>query len=304
MLPYLALLAAVAIWGGNWIVGRALQGQVPPVALSFWRWVIAAAIFLPFVIRPLWRQRAVVRREWRRLLVLALVGIACFNALIYYGLESTTAINGALVNSASPIFVIVISWCGLGDRSHWRQAVGVVVSLFGVSVILSRGEPSALMALRFGAGDLVITGAIFLWALYTILLRHWPSRLTPLNFVGATMMCGLAVLAPAYLVERSFVGGFEVTRSAMVGIVYLAVFVSIIGYLCWNFGVRAAGAAQASLFLHLVPAFAAAAAMVLLDETLHLFHLVGLLFILSGIYIANASRPIWSRREGGTGGGS
>ena len=265
------------------------------MALAYLRWVFAALIFLPFTIGSLWRQRAVVRRDWRRLLVLSVVGIACFNALVYQGLESTTAINGALVNSASPIFVIVISWFGLGDRSNWRQAAGVAVSLIGVAIILSRGDPAALLALRFGTGDLLVTAAIFLWALYTILLRHWPSELKPLTFVAAIMIFSLAVMTPAYFVERSIVGGFEVTQNVVLGIGYLALFVSIIGYLCWNFGVHAVGAGKASLFLHLVPAFAAVAAILLLDESMRLFHLVGLLLILTGIYIANVRRPFRPR---------
>jgi drug/metabolite transporter (DMT)-like permease len=295
LLPYAALTMTALLWSGNWIVGRWLQGLVPPVALSFWRWVFAAAILLPFTIVPLWRQRAAIRREWRQLIVLSVIGVASFNVLVYYGLETTTAINGALVNSASPIFVIVISWFGLGDRSTWRQGGGVAVSLIGVGAILSRGDPVALLTLRFGTGDLIITGAIFLWALYSTLLRHWPSELKPLNFIAATMIVGLMVLTPAYFVERGLVGGFEVTQAAVVGIGYLAVFAAIAGYVCWNFGVRAVGAGKASLFLHLVPAFAAVSAMLLLGERLRLFHLAGIALILSGIYIASAARPFWRR---------
>jgi len=285
----------VFFWGGNWIVGRWLHDVVPPVALSFWRWVFAAAILLPFTAVPLWRQRATVRREWRRLVVFGLLGLAGFNVLVYYGLQTTTAINGSLVNSASPIFVIVISWFGLGDRSSWRQGAGVVVSLLGVGAILARGDPSALLALRFGTGDLIIIGAIFMWALYTTLVRHWPTQLTSLNFISATMIVAVVFLAPCYLIERSIVGDFEVTQSAVIGIGYFTVFASIVGYVCWNFGVRVAGAGKASLFLHLVPAFAAAAAIVLLGEKLRLYHLVGIGLILSGIYVASAARPFWRR---------
>ena len=295
LLPYGALALTALLWSGNWIVGRGLTDQVAPFALSFWRWVLAVSILLPFTARLLWRQRDVIRAEWRRLLVFSFLGITMFNASIYYGLKTTTAINGALVNSASPIFVIIISWFGLGDRSTLRQGVGVVVSLLGVAAILSRGDPQALMTLSFGTGDLIITAAIFVWALYTILLRHWPTELNQFAFIAFIMTVGLLFMVPAYLIERSIVGDFELTARALGGIVYLGIFASIGAYICWNYGVRSLGAGTASLFLHLVPPFAAVAAMLLLDEALRLYHLAGITLILLGIYIASATRPFWRR---------
>ena len=294
-LPYIALLVTALLWSGNWVVGRALYEDVPPVALAFLRWVLAAVVFLPFVIRGLWAQRAVVAGEWKRLLVFSLVGITAFNALVYYGLRTTTTINGSLLNAGVPIFVIVISWAGLGDRNSWRQGAGVVVSLIGAVTIISRGDAQILLGLDFGTGDLVIFFAIFLWALYSVLLRHWPSKLKPLNFLATIMIGGVVLLLPAFLVERWLGGEIHLTARSVGGIAYLALFASIGAYICWNFGVRAVGAGKASLFLHLVPAFATALAMLLLGEALQLFHLAGVGLILAGIYIATASRPFRRR---------
>ncbi|MEJ2119562.1 MAG: DMT family transporter [Alphaproteobacteria bacterium] len=295
LLPYAALTLTALIWSGNWVAGRWLQGAITPVALTFWRLLLAAAILLPFAILPLWRDRLALRREWPKLIVFSVIGLASFNVMVYFGLGSTTAINGSLVNSASPIFVIVISWFGLGERSTWRQYVGVVVSLLGVSAILSRGDPERLLALQFGLGDLVILGAVFLWALYSTLLRHWPSALKPISFVAMTIVISVVALVPAYAVEYSVVGGFTLTWNVVFGIAYMAILASITGYMLWNFGARAVGAGKASLFLHLIPAFAAGQAMLLLGETLRLFHLAGIVLILSGIYIATATRPFWRR---------
>lgn len=295
LLPYAALTTTAFLWSGNWVTGRWLQGAVPPIAISFWRWLIAMAILLPFTAVPLWRERAAIRREWRRLVVFGVIAVSVFNALVYFGLETTTAINGSLVNSAAPIFVIIISWFGVGDSSTWRQGAGVAISLTGVTTILARGDPAAVLALRFGVGDLVITAAIFIWAVYTTLLRHWPTELRPLTFVAATIVIGMIFLTPAYLIERQFTGDFEVTPQTLVGIGYLGTFASVGAYICWNFGVRAVGAGKATLFQHLVPAFAAVLAMILLDERLRLFHVAGIALILSGIYIATAARPFWRR---------
>ncbi len=295
MLPYLALLVTAFLWSGNWIVGRAVHEDVPPVALAFLRWVLAAIVFLPFVARGLWAQRAVVAGEWKRLAVFSLIGVTAFNALVYYGLRTTTAINGSLLNVGVPIFVIVISWAGLGERNSWRQGAGVAVSLVGAVTIISRGDVRALLALDFGTGDLVILFAIFLWALYSVLLRHWPSELKPLNFLATIMIGGIVLLLPAFVVERWLGAEIILTARSVGGIAYLAFFASVGAYICWNFGVRAIGAGKASLFLHLIPAFATVLAMLLLGEALHFYHLAGVGLILAGIYIATASRPFWQR---------
>lgn len=294
-LPYIALLATAILWSGNWIVGRAVHEDVPPVALAFLRWSLALVVFLPFVVRGLWDQRAVIADEWKRLAVFSLVGVASFNALVYYGLKTTGAINGSLLNAGVPIFVIVISWAGLGERYGWRQGIGVAVSLAGAITVISRGDVRSLLALDLGTGDLVILFAIFLWALYSVLLRHWPSRLKPLNFLATIMIGGVVLLLPAFLVERSLGGEIILTVRSVGGIAYLAFFASVGAYIFWNFGVRAIGAGRASLFLHLVPAFATILAMLLLGETLKLYHLTGVGLILAGIYVASAPRPFWQR---------
>ena len=295
LLPYLALLVTAFLWSGNWIVGRAVHEDVPPVALAFLRWVLAVVVFLPFVGRGLWAQRAVVAAEWKRLAVFSLIGITGFNALVYYGLRTTEAINGSLLNAGAPIFVIVISWAGLGERYGWRQGAGVAVSLVGAVTIISRGDARALLALDLGIGDLVIFFAIFLWALYSVLLRHWPSQLKPLNFLATIMIGGMVLLLPAFVVERWLGAEIILTARSLGGIAYLAFFASIGAYICWNFGVRSIGAGKASLFLHLVPAFATVVAMLLLDESLYLYHLLGVGLILTGIYVASARRPLWRR---------
>ena len=294
-LPYLALLLTAFLWSGNWIVGRAVHEDVPPVALAFIRWILAVAVFLPFVARSLWSQRAVVLAEWKRLLVFSLLGVAAFNALIYYGLRTTTSINGSLLNAAVPIFIIVISWAGLGERNSWRQGAGVVVSLAGAITIISRGDAEILLKLDFGTGDLVIIFAIFLWALYSVLLRHWPSKLRPLDFLAAIMIGGIVLLLPAFVAERWLGAAIHLTARSVGGIAYLATFASIGAYICWNYGVRSIGAGRASLFLHLVPAFATILAILLLGEALQFYHLAGVGLILSGIAIAGARQPLRRR---------
>lgn len=297
--PALALTLTALFWAGNWVTGRGLHEDVPPLTLNFGRWVVACVLFLPFALRGVVEQRAVIAREWPRLTLFALLGVTAFGTLTYSGLQTTTSINGALLNSTTPIFVIMIAWCGIGDRTTWRQGLGVAISMLGVLLVISRADVETLIGLDFGIGDLVILAAIFSWSLYSALLRHWPSALRPKTFFAVIMMIGFVFQIPLFAYEQTSGAHMTWSLQAVAGIVYIGSVASVAAFLFWNYGVRAIGAGKASMFLHLLPVFAAGLAMLILDERLYLFHIAGVALILAGIYVASATRPFWKRRAVG-----
>jgi drug/metabolite transporter (DMT)-like permease len=170
--PYLLLTLTSLFWAGNWVVGRAMHNDIPPVAMGFWRWAIALLILLPFAAPELKRNWHVVRVNWFTLALLGSLGATLFNAMIYVGLQYTTVTNGVLFNSVTPILIMVMSWLAFRERLGAWQTMGVVLSLAGVAVIVARGEPQILAALTFNRGDLWLISAMFLWAVYTIVLRR------------------------------------------------------------------------------------------------------------------------------------
>jgi drug/metabolite transporter (DMT)-like permease len=289
--PYALLVLAALFWGGNWVAGRALRDDVPPVALAFWRWVVAAVAFLPFTLGGVFRARATIRREWLRLVVFALLGVTAFNAMVYIGLSHTPAINGALINSAAPIFVFVTVWLAFGERASWLQMLGVCISLAGVATIVTRGDLAALVRLEIGRGDLLIIAAVYLWGIYSIMLRRWPSSLSPTVFLAVIMIIGMVFLLPLYLWEHAAGRTVAVNAESIGGIVYLGLFASLGAYICWNRGVQAVGASRGSLFQHLIPVFTAIFAVLLIGERVQGFHLVGIALILFGIYLATRRGP-------------
>jgi len=289
--PYALLVLAALFWGGNWVAGRALRDDVPPVALAFWRWVVAAIAFLPFTLGGVFRARHVIRREWLRLVVFALLGVTAFNAMVYIGLSHTPAINGALINSAAPIFVFVTVWLAFGERASWLQMLGVGISLAGVATIVTRGDLAALVRLEIGRGDLLIIAAVYLWGIYSIMLRRWPSSLSPTVFLAVIMIIGMVFLVPLYLWEHAAGRTVAVNAESIGGIVYLGLFASLGAYICWNRGVQAVGASRGSLFQHLIPVFTAIFAVLLIGERVQGFHLVGIALILFGIYLATRRGP-------------
>jgi drug/metabolite transporter (DMT)-like permease len=285
-LAYLLLTLTVLFWSGNWVVGRWIRGDVPPIALSFWRWVIALACLLPWAwpqLRAQWRELLV---HWKLLAMLGLFGGACHNALTYTGLALTTATNGVLLASATPIMIIGLSWALFGKRLRRQEWLGVAVSFSGILAIVAHGELARLLELRPNAGDLWVLAAMLFWALYTVLLTRRPEGLHPLSFLAAISLWGLAGLAPFYAWEIAAGHLIHPGLPAFAAMAYAGIFPAAVGFIFWNKAVAEVGSNRAGLFMHLMPAFGTLLSMLFLGEQPGLYHLAGILLILSGIFLA------------------
>ena len=282
--PYLLLTLANLFWAGNWIIGRAYRGELPPVALSFWRWVVALACLLPLALPQVRRDWPQLRAAWPWLLLYGALGTGGYSALAYGGLQYTTAINGTLLNSFVPIMIVLISWLMLGRRLHGRDAAGIMVSFAGVLGIVAHGELQRLRELTLNVGDLWILASVLAWSAYTLLLSRRPL-VHPLSFLTAIGVTGLIFLFPFYLWEMAQGRHITPTPGAIAGLVYTGVFPAFLGYILWNRGVAEVGPARAGLFMHLVPAFGIVLSMIFLDEKPALYHAVGICLIFAGIWL-------------------
>jgi len=288
--PYLLLTLTSLFWAGNAIVGRAVVGRIPPVALAEFRWIVAFLIVLPFAWRDLSRDLPVIRRHFGLLTILAFTGITVFNTLLYWSLERTTAINATLVQSVAPLLIGLFSFLLYRDALTRLQVAGIVVSLAGVAAIVSGGDPSRLLALSLNAGDLMIVVALALYALYSALLRRRPG-MAQLSFLAVTMGWGAVLLLPAFVLELASGAKFEPFDASMIGaLVYVAIFPSIVAYLGFNRGVELIGANRAGPFFHLIPLFGVILAVLFLGERPGMHHAVGILLILCGVMIASRGR--------------
>lgn len=283
--PYLLLSLTSLFWAANWVVGRAMRDEMPPVAMGFWRWTIALLILLPFAAPELRRKRDVVRANWLTLMLLGVLGAIAFNTLIYVGLQYTAATNGVLFNSISPVLIILLSWVISRERISKLQACGVVLSLCGVLVIVARGDGATLAAFHFNRGDLWLITAMVLWAVYTIVLHRRPPALSATGFLTAMLLLSLPFLLPFYLWEFSQRGGFTLTPATVAALAYYGTIPSIVAYLFWNRGVAQVGPNKAGLFVHLMPLFGAILSVIFLGERLYAYHYAGAVFIFSGIYL-------------------
>lgn len=287
--PYLLLTLAVLFWAGNFILGRAFHADIPPVALAFWRWFFAALLITGPSLRHLRHDRAALLQNWPAVLLLSALGIAAFNTLAYSGLQYTQAINALLMQSLMPVLIVFFSWVIFAERIRLLQAVGILVSLGGAVTIIARGELAVLAAMQFNRGDLLVGAAVICYAGYSVLLRKRPA-VHPLSFIATTFWLGTLMIVPFYLWETLTVRSLLLNPVAVLVIAYVAIFPSIVSYLCFNRGVELVGANRAGLFIHLMPVFGTLMAIGFLGERFFLHHATGIALIAIGIVLAVRGR--------------
>jgi drug/metabolite transporter (DMT)-like permease len=286
------LLAALPplFWAGNFVFARALHTDIPPIALSFWRWATALLILLPFALPGLRAQWPALQRHWPLLTLLAVLGITNYNTFAYLGLQSTTATNGVLLSSATPVVIVALSFLLLKQPVRLPQLLGILLSLAGVVVIATEGRPQLLAGMRLNQGDLWILAAGLDWALYSVCLRWRPSGLAPLTFLAAIIGIGLIPLAGLYAWELAQGHRFAINPTTLGAIGYVGLFPSVLAYIFWNRAVHEMGANRTGQYIHLMPAFGALLAMLVLGERLQWFHAAGVGLIAGGIVLATLGR--------------
>jgi len=287
--PYLLLTLAVFFWAGNFIVGRAVRADIPPIGLAFWRWFVASVLVTVMARKCLPGDLREIRRHWCIVLLLAIVGISSFNTLVYIGLQYTIAVNALLMQSLMPVLIVGLSFVFYREKIHSLQAIGVVVSLAGALTIIGRGNLDVLLSLSVNRGDILVFIAVVGYAGYSIGLRKRPA-VHPLSFVAVTFIVGDLLLLPLYVWESMAGRTVQLDSATFMAIAYVSIFPSIVSYLCYNRGVELVGANRAGMFIHLIPVFGSVMAIVFLGESLQWFHLAGIVLIASGIYMATRGR--------------
>jgi drug/metabolite transporter (DMT)-like permease len=279
------------LWAGNAVVGRLVQGLVPPITLNFLRWALAFVLLLPlagWLLRagsPLWPRM-------RRYALLGLLGVGCYNALQYLALETSTPLNVTLVASSTPAFMLGMGALFYGQRITGRQLAGAALSICGVLLVLSRGELAHLAAVRFVPGDLYVLVATAAWAWYSWLLTQ-PRD--PPEIRGDWAAFLMAQLVPGLAWSALFAGAEWASADQRIvwgwplaaALAYVAIGPAIVAYRCWGLGVQRVGPNIAGFFSNLTPLFAAVFSAAFLGEPPRLYHALAFLLIVGGIVVSS-----------------
>jgi drug/metabolite transporter (DMT)-like permease len=286
--PYLLLSLTALFWAGNIVLGRHVAGHVPPMTLSCVRWIGAFFMLLPFARRHLARDWPVLRARLPLMIGLSATGFAINNALSYWALQYTQALNALLIQSSGPLFVALWALILSGVRLTWAQFAGIAISLAGVLTIILRGDLGALAGIRFNVGDVMFAAALLSFGLYSALMLRRPVT-HQLSLISFTMACGALLLVPFSIWEYTTGFTLKLDTITVVTLIYVVIFPSTLAYLFFNRGIALIGPNRAAPFFHLVPVFGSAMAILLLGEEPRLFHLVGYVLVLAGVVIASRS---------------
>ncbi|GAB2180172.1 EamA family transporter [Denitratisoma sp. agr-D3] len=238
-------LAAV-LWGANFNLSKPIVAEMSPLTAAAARFLIAALLMVVLVL--IQGQRLPLRRHAKPYALLGLVGIGGFNLLFFFGMQSTSAVNGALIMASNPLVTTLLAFLLLGERPTRRHWLAFPFAMAGVAFVLLGGG----QGLRLAMGDWLMLGANLSWALYNVLAKRWmPKDVPGLANTAGVMVAGAVVLTLAAVAcdaPPSLPGA-----TALEALLTMAVAGSVLAYLFWNAGLAQLGAGRTSLFLNLVP---------------------------------------------------
>jgi drug/metabolite transporter (DMT)-like permease len=284
--PYLLLSLTSLFWAGNIVLARHVGNHVPPITLTTIRWFGVFLILLPFAWPHLKRDWPVLRAHLPMMLFLSAIGFAFNNAISYWALQYTQALNALLIQSSGPLFVALWSLILFGVRLTGAQLAGIAISLIGVLTIILRGDFATLAGITFNKGDVMFASSLVSFGLYSALMPRRPVT-HQLSLISFTTCCGALMLVPFALWEYSIGATLKFDSLTLATLGYVLIFPSTLAYLFFNRGLALIGPNRAAPFFHLVPVFGSAMAILLLGEQLRLFHLIGYALVLAGVVIAS-----------------
>ncbi len=284
---HVLMAQAALIFALNYVIGRWAAGEVAPYTLGFTRWTVGALVLLPFTWHLIRRDRAILHRHWKLLCLLGFLMPLMGAGITYVALNYTTAINGGVIQTSLPVLILVLAWIVLGDKTTGRQIFGVALAIVGLLYMISRGDPAILLGLAFNRGDAVLLLCNLCLAGYGVAARLMPREVHTLTLL--TMVCAIGALChvPFFAVELVQEGLPPASTRAVVSLVFVALFPSVVAILGWNIAIARLGPSRAGFYMYLVPVFSAAIGVPFLGETLSVYHLVGAALIIGGVTVSS-----------------
>ena len=288
---YIFLILTTLFWAGNFIVGeQASRFDIPPFTLNFYRWTFAWLILAPFTIKEIIEKKNHIIENIKLIIVLGITSITIFNSIVYYSLNFTQVISGVLMISTIPVMIIVFCWILKIEKSNVYQILGVIFSLLGVIVIITKADLIILLNLNFNKGDLWMVVAMFSWAMYSALLRKKKLEISQLSLLQIIISAGLVFLFPAYLIELSLGHKTSIHLPFILILTYVVLFPGLASFIFWIKGISIIGSNRAGIFLHLIPIFSTIMAIIILKEKFMFYHLIGALLIITGIILSSKKK--------------
>ena len=285
---YLFLVLATFCWSGNFIVGKfATVYEIPPLTLNVFRWTSVWFILIPFTYKEIFENLPYIKKNWLVISFMGVITISTFNSVVYFALNYTQVINAVLMLSAIPAATIVLSSLMKIEETNIFQLLGLILSIIGIGSIISNGDIQKIISLDFNKGDMWMLVCVITWSLYSTLLKKNNFKFSQFTLIQLMVSVGKLFLIPQFFYEKSIGLELNLDKNFFLILIYVAIFPAIAAYYFWQKGIEIIGPNRASMFIQLMPLFSAVMAIIIFKEKFELYHFVGAIFILSGIYLSN-----------------
>ena len=285
---YIFLILTTLFWSGNFIVVKAASlFEIPPFTLNFYRWTFAWLILAPFTLKEIIEKKNYIFENIKLIIILGITSITIFNSIVYYSLNFTQVISGVLMISTIPVMIIIFCWLLKIEKTNTYQVLGLIFSLSGVAVIITKANLDILLNLHFNRGDLWMVVAMFSWATYSALLRKKKLEISQLSLLQTIISAGLVFLLPAYLIELSLGYKASINMPFVLTLTYVVLFPGLASFIFWIKGISLIGSNRAGIFLHLMPIFSTILAIIIFKENFMIYHLIGAILIITGIILSS-----------------
>lgn len=284
---YMLALLATILWSTVFPLVRVLPVSLSPIELAFWRWLFTFCCMLPFGLRALSQCWQLVLQNWRWMVPAGVLGFSTYSILMFEAGHTSSATNLSLIAATAPVFMAFFARFFLGEKLSPLQWCGLLVAVFGVTVLVLQGDLQRLALLSFTLGDIWMLLAASLFAVYSILVRRRPAVMPNGAFMLAMLFYGLMALFPLMILEISKPEYAIPDIPVFLLMLYIAIIPTLVGYLFWNRSVEYIGAARAGIVYYSIPFFSSLEAVVFLDEALSFSQLVGGALIIGGILLSS-----------------
>ena len=280
---YLLPLGAVLIWSVNTVVSKLAADSISAAEIGFFRWLVAAVLFTPFVLPSIWRQRADIKPLLPRIVVLGVLGMVIYQSLTYYAAHFTTATHMGIIGSLTPVMVLGLSIAALGQRLTFGAVAGSALSIVGVVVVVTGGQLGTLLAGGANHGDGLMLLAMLAYSVYAILLKRWRMpHVSTVQLLYLQILATVLMLLPLYLATPHV--GLSMKNLPLVG--FAGIGASMLAPLLWMHAIQRLGPSRSSMFFNLIPLLTALIAAWLLSESLAPYHALGGALTVAGVLLA------------------
>jgi len=285
---YVVLAVTALFLASNHVIGRAVHEQIPPIGLSFWRWVAGGLMLLPFSLPGMRQRWPAYRSHWRSFALLGFLMVGS-TTLVLIALNTTFAINVSLINAVQPTLTVLFARMFFKEPLSRVRTLGIVCGISGVIVMISHARLSTLAHLGLQFGDFVALLAMCGFSAFALNLKRLPPSFSGVDSLFGITCAGIAMLLPFYLWETARVQSVPVSSTSVVVILALALLVSVFGNLGWFVGNRIIGPSRAAIFINLIPVFGTLLAIIFLGEKLFAYHLISGGLVVLGLVLAAKS---------------